>query len=465
MLRKIFLRMLDGTELDRLTWVFPFVILFLAECFLSLMVGTFLTFFIGDLIHVDVRPLMDYLMFPFMFALPFIDLFWDVIKWGVSKIKPVKKRKTRKNINLLSAAGTFFSDIRSDSEKWFVATFGIIPHLDKYIELKERIKVISSMKFRPYKHRLEGKVRFIKVSEDDKWVKILGKYFPLDLICGYNNETNELFFIDGYVAKLPARAMNSNINKCIEDFFDERGYTYDNLPAGSKKRFDKLVGDRIDQFECIDWSGLRHEWEMATANYIEQRKANKNIDDRYKPVLRSGKLNRDFLRRALSEKEIKLTAEVFKGTLFSISELTCFADYQNEYSVCNGVYILGELKYPANKKGLDFLFECLSDVDEAYFMPAVGVLSEVPLTVLAPLMEKKSQEAYLRCDVMRFAGIMYLAKETGYEIQFVKKLKENLAGSEPVPMTELDENGMVRFAPEVDEQYMTKEAVAFKATP
>jgi hypothetical protein len=60
---------------------------------------------------------------------------------------------------------------------------------------------------------------------------------------------------------------------------------------------------------------------------------------------------------------------------------------------------------------------------------------------------------------------MYLAKEIGYEIQFVKKLKEQLAGSATVPMTEVDENGIVRFAPEEDEQYMKKEAVAFKVTP
>ncbi|WP_408072365.1 hypothetical protein [Butyrivibrio sp. JL13D10] len=442
-----------------------FCLSFFGRMFFELYGRDISDFFIGDLIHVDVRPLMDHLMFPIMFVLPFIDLFWDVIKWGGSRIKLSKKRKKRKRINFISAARSFFSDIRSDSEKWFIFTFGITPHLDKYIGLKERIKVISGMKFRPYKHRLEGKVRFLKVSEDDKWVKILGKYFPLDLICGYNNETNQLFFIDGYVVKLPAKAMDSNINRCIEDFFNERGYTYNNLPSGARKRFDKLVGDRIDQFECIDWSGLRHEWEVATANYVEQRKANKNSNDRYRPVSHSGKLNRDFLSRALSERELKLTAEIFKGTMFSLSELTCFSAYQNEYSVCNGVYILGELKYPANKKGLDFLFDCLSDVDEAYFMPAAGVLSEVPLTVLAPIMEKKSQEAYLKCDVMRLAGIMYLAKETGYEIQFVKNLKEQLAGSASVPMTEIDENGVVCFAPEEDKQYMTKEAVAFKATP
>lgn len=170
----------------------------------------------------------------------------------------------------------FFSDIRSDRERWFASTFGITPHLEKYIELKERIKVISGVKFRPYRHNL---------------------------------------------------------------------------------------------------------------------------------------------------------------------------------------------RYPANKKGLDFLFDCLSDVDEAYFMPAAGVLSEVPVSALGPLMEKRSREAYLRCDVMRLAGIMYLAKETGYEIQFVKNLKEHLAGLEPAPVTEVDENGVVRFAPKQDEQSMAKEAVAFKTTP
>jgi transcriptional regulator with XRE-family HTH domain len=50
-------------------------------------------------------------------------------------------------------------------------------------------------------------------------------------------------------------------------------------------------------------------------------------------------------------------------------------------------------------------------------------------------------------------------------LEFVKKLKEQLAGSETVPMTEVDENEIVRFTPDENEQYMKKEAVAFKVTP
>ena len=156
-----------------------------------------------------------------MFWLPFIDLFWDSFKWIFSKIKMHRREKNRESKGFLSAAGTYLSGIRSDTEQWFVSTFGITPHLERYIELPERIRVISEKKFRPYRHNTYGRVSYIRVSEDDKWVKILGKYFPLDLICGYNNETNELFFIDGYVVKLPPKAMTGRLNKCIEDFFDE----------------------------------------------------------------------------------------------------------------------------------------------------------------------------------------------------------------------------------------------------
>jgi hypothetical protein len=449
MLKKIFFRLADGeTEFDRLKWVIPFLLVFFGEMAVGLFAGVFLTFWIGEMMGVDADPIADRLLFFYMFWLPFIDLFWDSFKLIFSKIKIHRREKNRERKGFLSAAGTYLSGIRSDTEQWFVSTFGITPHLERYIELPERIRVISEKKFRPYRHNVYGRVSYIKVSEDDKWVKILGKYFPLDLICGYNNETNELFFIDGYVVKLPPKAMTDRFNKCIEDFFDERGYTYDNLPSGSRERFDKLVGDRLGQFETIDWSGLRHDWEMATSDAIEERNVKKSVADRYKPVLRSGKLNRDYLKRALSPKEIQLTAEVFRDSRFSISvsEVTDFSAYINEYSVCNGVYILRELKYPANKKGLDFLFECLKDVDEAYFMPAAQVLSEVPVEVLAPVIEKKAEEAYLRCDVSRLAGIMYLAKEIDYDIKFVDDLKKRLNVDVSTPTTEVDENGVVRFA-------------------
>lgn len=392
-------------------------------------------------------------IFPFMSGPLLIDLCWDNIKAAFkTRLNEARHKKRNKKITEES-----LSAFKKEAARWYTSTFGITPHLDEYIGLRERLKVIKSQKFYPYR---EG-AKFIKVCEDDKWVKIFNKYYPLDLIYGYDHVNNELYFIDGYVVKLPRRAYKREYNQVIDLFFDERGYTYDNLPSGSKESFNKIVADSIDTLEAVDWSGLRYKWEVAMAEEKNRRMAKKGSGHAYKPLTHSGKFKQDYFIRALSEKEIELTADVFRYRNYSVTELTSFDSYVNEYCVCNGVKVLGNLGYPKNAEGVDFLFTCLKDADEAFFMPAVDVLSKIPLDVLAPIMEKKAMEAYKRCDVLRLAGILYLAKNVNYEIEYVKELKQKMNADDKV-MTAVDENGIVRFAPDQDEKSKAQAAVAFK---
>lgn len=423
---------------------------------IEIAIGTFLAEYIYRFLHntfnVEISTsIIVFLYLPLMFAPVIIDFFWEEIK-ALSKIKFKKKRK-KKNISIEK----HFSALKEEVARWYTSTFGITPHLDKYINLHERLKVIMSQKFRSY----DKGARFIKVSENDKWVKIFNKYYPLDLICGYDNTNNELYFIDGYTVKLPKLACIDKYNRAIDTFFDKRGYMYDNLPPASKESFDKIVADSINTFEKVDWATLRYEWEMAIAkekgNTSKKSSANSNH-----LMTHSGKLKQIYYTRPLSQAEITRTTEVFKNGNRSIAEITDFNAYLNEYCVCNGVKILGELGYPANTKGLDFLFTCLKDVDEACFLPAVDVLSKVPLDVLAPTIEEKAREAYMKCDVLRLGGILYLAKNLNYEIEYVKELKMNAKAQEGPDMTSVDENGSVRFDPEQSEQFTGNQAVAFK---
>jgi hypothetical protein len=453
MLKKISDLYIGADKVTQVLLVFPLTFVVTVEIGIGALAGVGFLALFQEIFNIRISEFLSIILnFPFMVTPLLIDFFWDEIK-AFFKKKHGKRQKRKKK----SAEKSLFAH-KEDIIRWYTSTFGITPHLDKYISLHERLSVIRSKKFYPYRKY----AKFIKVSEDDKWVKIFNKYYPLDLIYGYDHISNELYFIDGYVVKLPKRAFKDKYNRFIDLFFDERGYTYDNLPSVSKESFDKIVADGINSFEKVDWASLRYKWEVAIAKEKDIRKARKSSATIYQPLTHGGKLRRDYYIRALSQEEIKRTADIFRSGNFSVNELTTFDSYVNEYCVCNGVKILGELGYPKNAKGIDFLFNCLKDVDEAYFMPAVDVLSEIPLSTLAPVIEEKAREAYKRCDVLRLAGILYLAKDLNYEIKFVKELKIKINAQKGPDMTSVDENGLVRFDPDQGAQLAQKEVVAFK---
>lgn len=81
----------------------------------------------------------------------------------------------------------------------------------------------------------------------------------------------------------------------------------------------------------------------------------------------------------LSDCSIHEIAESVRSGKDSLSNFLNFNDYLNEFSVCNGIEILKVLGYPENAQGIDFLFMCLGDVDEAYFTYAVELLKKCSL--------------------------------------------------------------------------------------
>ena len=56
--------------------------------------------------------------------------------------------------------------------------------------------------------------------------------------------------------------------------------------------------------------------------------------------------------------------------------------------------------YPKNAKGIDFLFECIRDVQKPYCDDAVEVLKEYPSEELIRRIDKEVNEAYAVNDVV-----------------------------------------------------------------
>ena len=91
-------------------------------------------------------------------------------------------------------------------------------------------------------------------------MQLLGSYLPLDLLCGYNENTNFLYTIDGAIIQLPKRAQKTDVKDQIREFLDARGMYYKFLPSSSEKVFNE-ISKKYGTLSRADWSRMRYEWE------------------------------------------------------------------------------------------------------------------------------------------------------------------------------------------------------------
>ena len=440
------------------------VVVILGEMALGFYAGTLIGMTIEDIFFAGSIPyaLAFVIVFTFMLVPLFVDCHYGK-KAELNRISKAKQAKYYKAPKPKKADKDLFQileSIRARRErKKAIARRGLMPHFGKQLEFSQKLKVITG-RFRPYCDENGEKYRLIKISEDDKWVRILGKYFPLDLICGYNRDMNYVYFIDGSIAELPPLARNEYISGDIDKFFNEKGYYYETLPKESAAAYKAAIDEAGCEIGKADWSKIRYDWEKYMVRNHSYKRA---VSKSFNLITHGGKVNEEYLDRVLSTAEIKSVISLVRNGTIPLDWFTDIGQYRNEFSVCNGIMILEELRYPKNKEGMDFLFECLRDVDEAYFRPAVKVLSQMPKKMLGPEIEERAQIAYKNGDVMRAAGLLYLAKNINYEIEFVQKLKDELEANKTIGVGELDENGVMRFATQEGSALQGQTAVAFKS--
>jgi hypothetical protein len=297
--------------------------------------------------------------------------------------------------------------------------FNKLPHFGDMLNKRQVMKIIRRAKFQKYYTRDGKLLDHVKISDDDKWVCILGGYMPVDLICGYNPKNNELYSIDGGVIRLPRRAKKENIQAELNSFFEDRGICYTSMPKKANSRFNLFLNVPKSEIDKADFSKVRYQWEKATA-----AKDQKHSTEKYKPVSKKGKIRNDIFERVLSDKDVMATVKAVQQKKVELAYYMNFDEYKSEFSICNGVTLLEQLEYPENKEGIDFLFRCLGDVDEAYFGPAVDVLLDFPKNVLQEKLEEEARLAYENTDVVGLAGLIYFSKKINYEIKFIKELKD-----------------------------------------
>lgn len=352
---------------------------------------------------------------------------------------------------LISSNGPFSGSIEKlskkveafeETSKKTVRRYNVMPHFGKMFKHFQVLDVIKNEEFVPCVDANGKPSAHVKVSKSDKWVFILGGYLPIDLICGYNKEKNEIYAIDGTIIKLPLIAKISSISSCIERFFEERGDYFKDMPQDAELEFEAALKRPKDELSKADWGRVRYLWwKYIASNNAGSKDGPKNIN--FSPISKDETVNGEIFERVLSGAEIARTVNAVRSDKIDILTYMNFDDYKNEYSVCNGIKILEELKAPKFIAGKDFLFECLRDVDEAYFHMAVDLLKKFPKEIVTEELEKHAKIAYKNYDVMKLGGLLYMAKEINYEIKFIKEVKEQAAEMKRiVPGFDLDEENL-----------------------
>ena len=219
------------------------------------------------------------------------------------------------------------------------------------------MKIIENSKFSPYVTESGEKLSEVLISDDEKWICILGGYMPLDLICGYNAGRNELLTIDGNAIDLPLKARLPQYRRDIDRFFKDRGIYYAELPKKAEDEYydaRHTAGMNIDR---EDFGRVRYLWEKGVAN-------NKDTENGWH-IYEGGKTNRLVQRKpegdpifelVLSDNEIQKLVDTVQEGEDGLSNYLKFDDYKNEFSICNGIELLSRLDYPANEEGLGYGF-------------------------------------------------------------------------------------------------------------
>ncbi len=400
-----------------------FDILIFGSQMVMLVLGLLLCVWIHDITNSSWLTRASFLVFPTLFMmLPvLVSVYKDEIKAWFKRLRGGEKYVVPKE---------------EDTREYFDGA----PHFGSLFGYSQIEEFLENENFIPYVDSKGKKSRHIKVSESDKWGYFLGGFMPLDLLCGYNEYRNEIYTIDGAVIRLPKKAWRPSARRDMRDFFSSRGQYYTVMPNLGERTFEAALGEE-KSLSKADWSKLRYKWEKE----IMKKSKRVLVKTKFKPIAPEGGATPDFFERVLTNNELKMVATSVRREDIDLSEYLDFAKFKNEFSVCNGIELVKMLKGTKREEGLDFLFECLNDIDEAYFMEAAALLKTYPKEILKTRMEETAKRSYESADALKLAGVLYLSKELGYDIEYIEQKKEQIqkAQEEKQRVEEAIRNGQI----------------------
>jgi hypothetical protein len=304
--------------------------------------------------------------------------------------------------------------------------------------------------FYPYTYKDGHDSLYIKISENRKWLKIFGKYYPVAFIAGIDKSEMSLVMLNGERVPLKPFVFLPSFSDALYEIYPNYKFFRDRIKADNYEEsfqhiFESACGNDLTELHKADWEHIRYTFERAFANLT--------VDSEYanlKQSIFSYVLGKNQL------KKLKVRKNRDKG-ISADDEILNFDEYEDDYCICNGVALLNMIGYPSNKAGIDFLFRCLGNADAPYFQPAVEELEKFDRKLLQDKIDLEVEKAYSEKDALKLGGIIFLAERIGYDVPFIKEIKEEQAKEE-----EIGGKDMFHF---MDEDYTGKAgamAVAFE---
>ncbi len=294
------------------------------------------------------------------------------------------------------------------------------------------IRLLSEDKFKPYVNKKGRKVRGLEVSESGRWFCIKGQYYPTYLVYDYNGATGDITMIDGTQVRAGDWRFDSILIGGLMEYLNtDRTLRLDNayhtmISTGDCARaFKRIYQGNYQNLATADWDEFRYRWEKELSE-IEVRNMNAQNSRDHAKALRNKRIADEALHsRVLMDEEIhEIAYAIDQNLIKNISEWFRLESFKDDMCICNGVKLLKNLGYPANKVGVQFLFDCLKDIQKPYFEEAVVVLEKYPHDELVARIESSVETAHATGDVLWGAGLIYLSKRIGYEISLAKEMNE-----------------------------------------
>lgn len=307
-----------------------------------------------------------------------------------------------------------------------------VPYWGNKFGLDLCIRLLSEDKFKPYVNKKGRKVRGLEVSESGRWFCIKGQYYPTYLVYDYNGATGDITMIDGTQVRAGDWRFDSILIGGLMEYLNaDRTLRLDNayhtmISTGDCARaFKRIYQGNYQNLATADWDEFRYRWEKELSE-IEVRNMNAQNSRNHAKALRNKRIADEALHsRVLMDEEIhEIAYAIDQNLIKNISEWFRLESFKDDMCICNGVKLLKNLGYPANKMGTQFLFDCLKDIQKPYFEEAVAVLEKYTHDELVARIESNVETAHATGDVLWGAGLIYLSKRIGYEISLAKEEAE-----------------------------------------
>ncbi|WP_026521486.1 hypothetical protein [Butyrivibrio sp. VCB2001] len=334
---------------------------------------------------------------------------------------------------------SFFKKYKNRVANYF-KNIETVPYWGNKFGLDLCIRLLSEDKFKPYVNKKGRKVRGLEVSESGRWFCIKGQYYPTYLVYDYNGATGDITMIDGTQVRAGDWRFDSILIGGLMEYLNaDRTLRLDNahhtmISTGDCARaFKRIYQGNYQNLATADWDEFRYRWEKELSE-IEVRNMNAQNSKDHAKALRNKRIADEALHsRVLMDEEIhEIAYAINQNMIKDFSEWFRMEAFKDDMCICNGVKLLKNLGYPANKVGAQFLFDCLKDIQKPYFEEAVAVLEKYPHDELVARIESSVETAHATGDVLWGAGLIYLSKRIGYEISLAKEEAE----AEPMVMSQ-----------------------------